>query len=74
MSSLDDGLKLIDHYRDDIVDFMIEMLRIKAVNPDGGGKGEYERRLFIQKWLENLGCKVTRHDVPDNRVQEGVRV
>ena len=74
MSSLDDGLKLIDHYRDDIVDFMIEMLRIKAVNPDGGGKGEYERALFIQKWLENLGCKVTRHDVPDNRVQEGVRV
>ncbi len=74
LSSLDDGLRLIDHYREDIVRFMVEMLKIKAVNPDGGGKGEYERALFIQKWLENLGCKVTRYDVPDNRVPEGVRV
>ena len=74
MSGLDDGLRLIDQYREDIVQFVVEMLKIKAVNPDGGGKGEYERALFIQKWLENLGCKVTRYDVPDNRVPEGVRV
>ena len=73
MSSLDDGLRLIEHYREDVVRFMVEMLKIRAVNPDGGGKGEYERALFIQKSLENLGCKVTRHDVPDNRVPEGVR-
>ena len=70
LSSLDDGLKLIEHSREDIVQFMVEMLKIKAVNPDGGGKGEYDRALFIQKWLENLGCKVTRHEVPDNRSQK----
>jgi succinyl-diaminopimelate desuccinylase len=74
LSSLDDGSKLIDNYREDIVQFMVDMLKIKAVNPDSGGGGEYERALFIQKWLENLGSKVTRHDVPDNRVPEGVRV
>jgi succinyl-diaminopimelate desuccinylase len=54
--------------------FMIEMLKIKAVNVDGGGKGEYERALFVKKWLENLGMNVERHDVPDGRVDERVRV
>ena len=74
MSSLDDGLKSIEHSREDIVRFMVEMLKIKAVNPDGGGKGEYERAMFVQKWVEDLGCKVTRYDIPDSRVPEGVRV
>jgi succinyl-diaminopimelate desuccinylase len=53
---------------------MLEMLKIKAVNPDGGGKGEYERAMFIMKSLEDIGLKVTRHDIPDGRVPEGVRV
>ena len=57
-----------------MIQFMVEMLRIKAVNADQGGKGEYERALFVQKRLEQLGMKVTRHDVPDARVPEGVRV
>jgi succinyl-diaminopimelate desuccinylase len=74
LSVLDDALKSIDHSRDDIVEFMLEMLKIKAVNPDGGGSGEYERALFVQKWLEKLGCKVSRYDIPDKRVPEGVRV
>jgi succinyl-diaminopimelate desuccinylase len=67
-------LKWIDSSRDDIVEFLVEMLKIKAVNPDGGGKGEYERALFVQKWLERLGCQVSRHDVQDKRVPEGFRV
>jgi len=53
---------------------MLEMLKIKAVNPDGGGKGEYQRALFVKKWLEDIGFKVTRHDVQDKRVPEGVRI
>jgi succinyl-diaminopimelate desuccinylase len=53
---------------------MVEMLKIKAVNPDGGGKGEYERAMYMKKRLEDLGLDVTRHDIPDGRVAEGVRV
>jgi succinyl-diaminopimelate desuccinylase len=53
---------------------MVDMLKIKAVNPDGGGKGEYARALFVKKWLEENGLKVTRYDIPDSRVTEGVRV
>jgi len=74
MSKLDDGLNLIDRSRDDIVRFMVEMLKIRAVNPDGGGKGEYARALFVKRWLEDLGFNVVRHDIPDKRVPEGVRV
>jgi succinyl-diaminopimelate desuccinylase len=74
MSALDNAVKQIDRSRDELVQFMVEMLRIKAVNADQGGKGEYERALFIQKRLEQLGMKVTRHDIPDARVPEGVRV
>ena len=74
MSALDDCLKMIERSRDEITNFMLDMLKIKAVNPDGGGKGEYARALFVKKWLENLDLTVTLHGVPDNRVPEGVRV
>ena len=67
-------MRWIDQSREDLTRFMLEMLRIKAVNPDGGGNGEYARALFMQKQLEDLGLKVTRHDIPDERVPEGVRV
>jgi len=71
---LDDVLKAVDDRRDEIVGFMVDMLKLKAVNPDGGGQGEYERAMFVKKWLEDQGCHVERHDVPDKRVPEGVRV
>ena len=74
LADLNDGLNWIERSREGIVKFMVEMLKIKAINPDGGGKGEYERALWIQKWLEKSGCKVNRHDIPDTRVPEGARV
>jgi succinyl-diaminopimelate desuccinylase len=57
-----------------MIQFMLEMLKIKAVNPDGGGKGEYERAIFMKKQLEQIGLHVTQYDIPDKRVAEGVRV
>lgn len=57
-----------------MIQFMVEMLKIKAVSPEGGGKGEYERAMFVQKWMKKLGAKVTRYDFPDNRVPEKTRV
>ncbi|MGO9643793.1 MAG: hypothetical protein ACLPY5_03485 [Candidatus Bathyarchaeia archaeon] len=74
MSTLDSAINSADSFRDEMTAFMSELLKIKAVNPDGGGKGEYERALFLKKKLESFGIKVSRHDVPDPRVPEGVRV
>jgi succinyl-diaminopimelate desuccinylase len=74
MQSLRNAVDWIENSRDDMTRFMLEMLKIKAVNPDGGGKGEYERAMFMKRTLEGMGLKVTRHDVPDSRVPEDVRV
>ena len=69
-----DPSQLVQNSREEMIRFMLDMLKIKAVNPDGGGKGEYERALFVQKWLEKMGARITRYDFPDSRVPEGVRV
>lgn len=74
MSELDNGLKLIEQSREDMVRFMVEMLKVKAVNPDFGGEGEYARALFVRRWLEESGFKVSQYDIPDRRMPEGVRV
>ena len=67
-------LQYINNSRQDMTQFMVDMLKIKAVNPDDGGKGEYERAIFVQKWLKNLGAKVSRYDFVDDRVPERIRV
>jgi succinyl-diaminopimelate desuccinylase len=74
MQNVNRAFDWIENSRDEITRFMLEMLKIKAVNPDGGGKGEYERAMFMKKTLEAMGLKVAQHDVPDSRVAEGVRV
>jgi succinyl-diaminopimelate desuccinylase len=71
---LTEGLASIERSREDIVKFMVEMLKIKAVNPDGGGEGEYDRALWVQKHMETLGFKIDRHDIPDERVKQKIRV
>jgi succinyl-diaminopimelate desuccinylase len=50
----------------EIVDFLIRMLRIKAVNPRMGGGGELDRAEFLQSFLEGEGFSVTRTDVEDS--------
>ena len=74
MANSADAIRWLDQSKDDLTQFMVEMLKIKAVNPDGGGNGEYARAAFMQKQLEAIELKVTRHEVPDKRVAEGVRV
>lgn len=74
MSNLNRAIEWIEGSRDDMTQFMLEILKIKAVNPSGGGKGEHERAMFMKKRLEEIGLHVTQHDVPDTRVAEGVRV
>jgi len=71
--SLSVALQNVESSRQEMTQFMVEMLKINAVNPDDGGRGEYQRAIFVQKWLENLGAKVSRYDFPDSRVAEGAR-
>jgi succinyl-diaminopimelate desuccinylase len=72
--SISDALQNVENSRQEMIRFMVDMLKIKAVSPDGGGKGEYERAIFVQNWLERLGARVSRYDFADSRVPENVRV
>ena len=74
MSSPNRAIEWIESSRDGMTQFMLDMLKINAVNPDDGGRGEYERAMFVRRQLEEIGMKVTQHDIPDSRVAEGVRV
>jgi len=74
MSRLENVFESLENSRDLMTQFMVQLLRIKAVNPECGGSGEYARALFVQDWLTNLGLSVARHDISDNRVPDSVRV
>jgi len=74
MVSSEKAIAWVGNSRDDMTKFLCELVKIRAVTPDGGGKGEYERALFMKKVLEDIGLKVTRYDIPDPRVPEGVRI
>jgi succinyl-diaminopimelate desuccinylase len=57
--------KDIDDSAEMVKEFFVNMLRIKAVNPKGGGEGEGKRADFIEKFLRNEGFEVRRSDAID---------
>lgn len=67
-------LKEIESLRENMVDTLVELIRIPAVSPDSGGEGEYDK---AQKLLEIIKDwpfdKIERYDAPDPRAKNGVR-
>ncbi|MCA6213874.1 MAG: succinyl-diaminopimelate desuccinylase [Thermococcaceae archaeon] len=66
--------KEIEALRDDMVDTLVELIKIPAISPDSGGEGEYDK---AQKLLEIIKDwpfdKIERYDAPDPRAKNGVR-
>ncbi len=60
-------LKKIDEMQDEIVNFMVNMIRIKAVNPVSGGEGELKRGEWLEKKLKEICDEVKRYDAIDER-------
>ncbi|MEM4497367.1 MAG: M20/M25/M40 family metallo-hydrolase, partial [Nitrososphaerota archaeon] len=59
---------------DEVIEAFIDVLRVPAVNPSAGGRGELRRAEKIQAALSELGIEhITRIDVPDDRAEGGVR-
>ncbi len=73
MSVVEAASRGLESSREEMVDLMKEMLRIDAVNPSMGGRGEYRRALFLEGFLKKSGMTVKRYDAPDSSVKEGVR-
>jgi len=55
----------IDGDSEAMQDFLVQMLRINAVNPKMGGPGEGERARFLEDFLQKEGFSVKRVNVND---------
>lgn len=64
-------IEKIESSRDQIVETLSNLIRIKALSPDNGGEGELEKAEYLTQLLE--GFKVERYDAEDERAREGIR-
>ncbi|MCO6040281.1 M20 family metallo-hydrolase [Thermococcus alcaliphilus] len=66
--------KEIESLRENMVDTLVELIKVPAVSPDSGGEGEYDK---AQKLLEIIKDwpfdKVEVYNAPDERAKNGVR-
>jgi len=64
----------IEKLRDEMVETLIELIKIPAISPDSDGEGEYDK---AQKLLEIIKGwpfdRIERYDAPDPRAKNGVR-
>ncbi|WP_297507655.1 M20 family metallo-hydrolase [Thermococcus sp.] len=72
--SLREVSKEVEGLRDDMVETLVELIKIPAISPDYGGEGEYDK---AQKLLEIIRDwpfdKVEVYNAPDERAKNGVR-
>ncbi len=62
-----DVMSVIEDLREDMVRFMVDMIKINAVNPVSGGPGEEKRAEFLEKALNKICDEVKRYDAVDER-------
>jgi succinyl-diaminopimelate desuccinylase len=72
---LSDIMAKIDNYRQNIIDFETQMIRIQALGPENGGDGEREKAEFLKTWLTNnlRPDNLTEYRAPDERTSYGYR-
>ena len=64
----------IDKSIDIAVELETELTKRPAISPDSGGEGEYDKCLFLEKWLRDHGItNIERYDAPDDRAKNKVR-
>ncbi|OHD09728.1 MAG: diaminopimelate aminotransferase [Spirochaetes bacterium GWD1_27_9] len=64
----------IDTLKNLVIDLQKNLTKIKAINPENGGDGEYNKFLFLKNYLSNWGFdNMEEIFVPDERVSSKVR-
>lgn len=67
-------LDYIDNLKDLVIELQKGLTRIKAINPENGGDGEYEKFLWLKNFISNWGfSKIDEIIVPDQRVTSKIR-
>ena len=67
-------LEIIASRRSQMADDLTAISYIPSINPLMNGKGEYKRMQWIREQLEAAGMKCEVVEVPDENVDEGVRL
>ena len=74
MAELEKILDEVENLRDEMVETLVELIKIPAISPDYGYEGEYDK---AQKLLEIIKDwpfdKVEVYNAPDERAKNGVR-
>ncbi len=64
----------VESLRDRMVEAMVGMIKIEAISPEAGGKGELKRAEFLERWISDFGFdEIKRYDAEDPRADGGVR-
>ncbi|MDR0953181.1 MAG: M20 family metallo-hydrolase [Elusimicrobiota bacterium] len=66
--------KTIEGFRDYVLDLETNMTNKPAISPLSGGKGEYEKSVYIESELKKLKFdELFRIDAPDATAEKGIR-
>lgn len=64
---------IVEQSKSKMVDCLIHMCRIPALDPSSDGDGELEKVKWLEALLGELGLPFERVDAPDERVSSGIR-
>jgi len=64
--NLEKVFEKLEEMKEELIDFTMEMIRIKAVNPAFGGDGEEKRAEWLEGKLREICDEVHRYDATDN--------
>lgn len=65
--------RIVEQSKSKMVDSLISMCRIPALDPSSEGDGELEKVRWLEGLLGELGLPFERVDAPDERVSSGIR-
>jgi succinyl-diaminopimelate desuccinylase len=66
--------RAVDASKDEMVQFLVDLCSVPAVNPAFGGQGEYRRVQWLKDYLSRNGLHSEVLEVPDSSVAEGKRL
>jgi succinyl-diaminopimelate desuccinylase len=65
-------MKKIESYRDAMTKAQTDMCALRAISPETGGEGEYDKAQYVKK-LVSFADEVEEYDAKDERAKKGIR-
>ncbi|MDY6985868.1 MAG: M20 family metallo-hydrolase [Candidatus Thermoplasmatota archaeon] len=65
-------MEKIESYRENMIRAQVDMCAIKAISPDCGGEGEFDKAEYVKK-LVSFADEIREYDANDKRAKNGIR-